>query len=63
MARDQWFQVEFFSKLSKRWVPLMGKEDTKEAAEAKRLNLLGDTMGRVVKVTQTVEIITTSEGE
>jgi hypothetical protein len=50
-----WYQAEFYSKLDQRWVALGGRT---EAGARKTFELLvGDCQRRIVKVTQTVEVV------
>jgi len=52
-----WYQVEFYSRLEQRWVPLFAKEKTREDALRRLDELLPGENGRVVKVTQTAEVV------
>lgn len=60
MKMTEWYQVEFFSHLEQRWVPLFAREKTSADAQGKMRDWLGGTKSRVVKVTQTMEVVTES---
>lgn len=51
-----WFQVEFYSELEKRWVPLFAREKSETAAKSKATALLPNAESRVVKVTLVTEV-------
>ena len=52
-----WYQVEFYSDIEHRWVPLFAKEETEAGAWRKAHELLETEKKRVVKVTQTTEVM------
>ena len=52
-----WFQVEFYSQMETRWVPLFAREKTREEAEKKAREWLVDAASRVVRVTQSTEVV------
>jgi hypothetical protein len=52
-----YFQVEFYSKLDNRWVPLGGREKTEAEAWEMYETLRPAHRRRIVKVTQTTEVI------
>jgi hypothetical protein len=55
------YQVEFFSELESRWVPLFGSFKTEREAWEKTADLTNPK--RVVKVTHTAEVVRTTLGE
>jgi hypothetical protein len=55
-----WYQVEFYSRLEKRWVPIFAKQET-EAAAREQWELVAPGRRRVVKVTQIVEEVVKGE--
>jgi hypothetical protein len=55
-----WFQVEFYSKADKCWVPLFAKEKTEEDAQ-QSMALLKHGKRRIVKVTQITTVVAAEE--
>jgi hypothetical protein len=52
-----WFQVEFHSHMEGRFVPLFAREATADEAKHKAQEWLPNAHSRVVKVTQTIEVV------
>lgn len=52
-----WFQVEFHSFIEGRWVPLFAREKDVDEAKHKAQDWLPNARSRVVRVTQTVEVV------
>jgi hypothetical protein len=60
---NSYYQVEFYSDLEKRWVPLFAKESSEADAWQKAYSLLPNCERRVVKITQTSEVLSERKRE